>query len=242
MCFTSVGDIRSLVLYERSYPTHYHNFTTESYSKEAERPKLRNGSQGGKLEPDACKREASFCQIESITRLMRSSETTPKTAHGLEANTEGEWLLTQASIPDPKDSSWAQNACGIPGTNLFPESIPSEWLVIFWRLLFYNFVGFVHGCVVVLGTLSQLILATKKNLNLLETTKVLPKSAKDLPRLNKIKKINQRIGKHKTESATCRNESRNAEPKNWEGGGVTSHGVFNTNRGTMESNEWVYSI
>ena len=50
------------------------------------------------------------------------------------------------------------------------------------------------------------------------------KISKDLPRSNK---INQRIGKHKPASATCRNKSWNAELQKWGGGGVTPHGVFN---------------
>ena len=51
-----------------------------------------------------------------------------------------------------------------------------------------------------------------------------PKICQDLPRSNK---INQRIGKHKPASATCRNKSWNAELQKWGGGGVTPHGVFN---------------
>lgn len=45
-----------------------------------------------------------------------------------------------------------------------------------------------------------------------------PKICQDLPRSNK---INQRIGKHKPASATCRNKSWNAELQKWGGGGVT---------------------
>ena len=58
---------------------------------------------------------------------------------------------------------------------------------------------------------------------LLMTTKILTNSAKNMPRSAKIK---QRIDKHKTASATCRNESWNAEPPKWGGGSVTPHGVF----------------
>ena len=60
--------------------------------------------------------------------------------------------------------------------------------------------------------------------NLQTSNNILKESAKHLPRSNK---INQRTGKHKTASATCRNEPQNAEPQNRGCGGLTQHGVFN---------------
>ena len=56
---------------------------------------------------------------------------------------------------------------------------------------------------------------------------VFPKSAKFRQNLPRSNKINQRIGRHKPASATCRNKSWNAELQKWGGGGVTPHGVFN---------------
>ena len=68
--------------------------------------------------------------------------------------------------------------------------------------------------------------AQMKFLKSTRTNQVLTKSAKKMPRSNK---INQRNGKHKLANAACRNgaQKRRATKMEWVGGGVTPHGVFN---------------